>query len=272
MGNPKRRMDPFNLQSEDDHPQFVSAAARGLAILRCFDAGEQFLGNREIALRTGLPKPTVSRLTFTLSTLGYLWYSPAREQYSLGVALLCLGQRYMQSNPVIAVAQPLMQACAEETGSTVMLGAPDGLRMVLLAVARSGCSPEFELEPGSRVPHGLTALGRADLAARRPELFELELAELKRESRPYIWPRIRDGIVQARADVERQGFCYSLGDWCPDLYGVGVPMVSVERDRILAFSCGGRAENVTRERLTAVIGPRLMRLRDEVHLAIAGRF
>jgi DNA-binding IclR family transcriptional regulator len=30
------------------------------------------LGNREIADRTGLPKPTVSRLTYTLTLLGYL--------------------------------------------------------------------------------------------------------------------------------------------------------------------------------------------------------
>ena len=44
--------------------QFVTALARGLDILRAFHAGEGMLGNQEIAHRTGLPKPTVARLTF----------------------------------------------------------------------------------------------------------------------------------------------------------------------------------------------------------------
>src|SRR5687768_950530 len=47
--------------------QFVAALARGLAILRCFKSHERYLGNQEIARRTGLAKPTVSRLTHTLS-------------------------------------------------------------------------------------------------------------------------------------------------------------------------------------------------------------
>lgn len=272
MGNPRRKLDPVNLHSDEDHPQFVSAAARGMAILRCFEYGEQFLGNREIALRTGLPKATVSRLTFTLSSLGYLGYSSQREQYTLGVALLSLGNTFVQCNPVIAIAQPLMRACADELGATVMLGAPDGMRMVLLAIARADGCPGFGLDVGTRVPHGLTALGRADLAARPRELFEREMAELRKDCRTFEWPRIRDSILQARADVERQGFCYSIGEWCADIYAVGVPMISIERARVLAFSCGGSAAAVNRERLTDVIGPRLLHLRDAVWSASKGRF
>ncbi|MBL8272250.1 MAG: hypothetical protein JNJ74_00470, partial [Xanthomonadales bacterium] len=45
MGNPKRQIGPFNFTSDEDHPQFVSAVARGFSILRCFDHGEQYLGN-----------------------------------------------------------------------------------------------------------------------------------------------------------------------------------------------------------------------------------
>ncbi len=270
MGNPKRRLDPVNLQSEEDHPQFVSAAARGLSILRCFEYGEQFLGNRELALRTGLPKPTVSRLTFTLASLGYLAYSPKREQYSLGVTLLSMGNSYARSHQVIAIARPLMQGCAEELGATVMLGAPDGLRMVLLAIAHAGDCPMLELEPGTRVPHGLTALGRADLAARPPALFEREMSELRNECQPFEWPRVRDGILQARADVARQGFCYSLGAWCADVYAVGVPMVAADGERILAFSCGGCAADVSRDVLTDRVGPRLLALRDSVYAALRG--
>ena len=55
--------------------QFVVALARGLELLRAFSFDDSFLGNQEIAARTGLPKPTISRLTHTLTKLGYLNYS-----------------------------------------------------------------------------------------------------------------------------------------------------------------------------------------------------
>ena len=62
--------------SSEDAPdrQFVVALSRGLDVLRCFRASDPMLGNQEIAARTGLPKPTVSRLTHTLTRLGYLIY------------------------------------------------------------------------------------------------------------------------------------------------------------------------------------------------------
>ena len=63
---------------------FVAALARGLAILRCFRSGDRYLGNQEIARRTGLAKPTVSRLTYTLKRIGFLTHSKAREEYALG--------------------------------------------------------------------------------------------------------------------------------------------------------------------------------------------
>src|SRR5256885_13076191 len=47
--------------------KFVTALARGLEVLRVFTPTEGLLGNGEIAERTGLPKPTVSRLTYTLT-------------------------------------------------------------------------------------------------------------------------------------------------------------------------------------------------------------
>ena len=80
MGNPKRNIDTFNQAIDEDHPQFVSSVARAFSLLRCFESGAQHLGNQEMARQTGLPKPTVSRLTFTLSALGYLSYSASLEK------------------------------------------------------------------------------------------------------------------------------------------------------------------------------------------------
>ena len=57
-------------QGNDRH--FVTALARGLQVLRCFRSGEELLGNQQLAERCGLPKSTVTRLSYTPTRLGYL--------------------------------------------------------------------------------------------------------------------------------------------------------------------------------------------------------
>ena len=55
----------FSYEHEGDR-QFATTLARGLEVLRCFTPLEPLLGNKEISVRTGLPKPTVSRLTLKI--------------------------------------------------------------------------------------------------------------------------------------------------------------------------------------------------------------
>jgi len=86
--------------------QFVTALARGLEVLRCFKPGEQFLGNQEIAKRAGLPKPTVSRLTYTLTQLGFLSYSEVLGKYSLGTGVLSIGNAFLSNMNIRQVARP----------------------------------------------------------------------------------------------------------------------------------------------------------------------
>jgi DNA-binding IclR family transcriptional regulator len=272
MGNPKRSIGAFSLSLDDENPQFVNAVARAFSILRCFEHGEQFLGNQDMVRRTGLPKPTVSRLTYTLSVLGYLEYSAALEKYSLGTAVLALGHAYMKGNDVVSIARPLMRELADYTQAAVMLGAADGLRMVVLEVCQGDHTFMLKLEPGARVPHGTTALGRADLAARAPLAFDQRMAELEQECEPGYWPKIRSGILRARQDYENYGFCFSLGDWNPDVFAVGVPMVSADRNRILTFNISGRVSVMTREKLIHDFGPKLVALRNAVFERTEGRF
>lgn len=272
MGNPKRDADTFIGRVDEDHPQFVTSVSRAFSILRCFEYGEQYLGNQDIVRRTGLPKPTVSRMAFTLSALGYLEYSAQLEKYSLGPAVLSLSHAFMKSHDVVTIARPLMRELADYTKAAVMLGAADGKRMVVLDVCQGDSTFHLKLDAGARVPHGSTALGRADLAARPQHLFEKHLAVFAEDIEPEEWPRIRAGILRARQDYENYGFCFSMGDWNPDVFAVGVPMVSADRSRILTFNCSGRISVMTRERLLHDFGPRLVALRNTVYERTEGRF
>lgn len=277
MGNPRRDIHTLAADTEGNPLQLVNSVVRAFSILRCFERtrghpDQRYLGNQDIARRTKLPKATVSRLTRTLAALGYLEYSPTLEKYALGPAVLGLGHAYMAGHDVVDTALPLMQELADYTQAAVMLAVPEGLRMLLLEVCQGDETFNLRLEKGARVPHGTTALGRADLAARPREVFEQRLADLERTSTPEAWPAIRAGIERARQDYETYGFVFSLGDWNPDVFAVGVPMVSADRTRHFAFNISGRVSVMTREKLVQDFGPKLVALRNRVYEATEGRF
>jgi DNA-binding IclR family transcriptional regulator len=246
--------------------QFVTALARGLEILRCFGPGDRSLSNQEIARRTALPRPTVSRLTHTLTALSAL--RPGRDGgYALGPAVLGLGYALLAQMDARRVARPLMQALAEHAGVSVNLGMRDRLGMVYLDTYRSAATFAVQLEVGSRIPLSSTSMGRAYLCglsgpARQALLRELQAAE------GVAWTRARKAIDQALRDHAAHGLCFSLGDWRPEIHAVAAPLLLPGEAEPLVFSCSGAAFQLSRERLVREVGPRLLNLVGNVRSAL----
>lgn len=264
-------------EREDKDRQFVTAVARGMSILRCWRRGDRHLGNSEIAARTGLPKPTVSRLTYTLTQLGYLEYSPSLEKYALGVGVLALGYAYLAGQGVREAARPAMQRLAEQAQASVMLGAldespPDVANMVLLEVCQGSEGFYHRREVGQRVAYNSTALGRAYLsavpAARRDSILSTLERRLPGPEREFV----RLEVERALKDYERYGFVFSLGDSARDVFAVGVPLVLGGGERIYALSCSGPAYSMTLQRLTRELGPQLVQMRDQIRSALQTEF
>lgn len=249
-------------------PDLVHSIARAFSILRAFRRGERALGNKEIARRTGLPKSTVARLTHTLARLGYLEHLVEEEKYALGIGVLALGQRFLSGLDVREAARAPMQELAERSQATVALAARDDVNMVFLEICHGNPLFRSRLEVGERVPRGTTALGRAAFAGMAPEVRERAMQTYRSVVRKADWPPIRDGLERAVRDHQRYGFCFSLGDWNPGLFAVGVPMVSRDGRQVMAFSCFGQAHEMTRARIVNDLGPRLVELRDRVRSSL----
>lgn len=260
--------------NEDDElgRDFITSVARAFSILRCYKRGEKLLGNKEIALRAGLPKSTVARLTYTLTKLGYLDFFPDQEKYALGIGVLSIAQTYLAGLDVRDVARPLMQELATHSQATVAMAGRDGDKMVFLEICHGNQLFRLRMEVGERVPRGTTALGRAGHVAMGPAERKAMLASYLKAVDRSEWPSIEAGIAQSIRDYEQYGFCFSLGDWNKDVFAVGVPMVSDDASRILAFSCFGPVGSMTRERLIDDIGPKLVALRDRVRSRVGGVF
>lgn len=241
--------------------QFVTALSRGLEVLRAFRPGEVVLGNQEIAERTGLPKPTVSRLTHTLCELGYLTSSRRAGGYQLGPGVLALGFAMIAGLDVRERARPLMEDLAEYSGASVALGARDRMSVVYLDLCRGAETVTLRLTLGSRVPLMTTAIGRAIVTA-LPEEEQERLLHAARAREPDDFPRIEAGIVRARREIAERGFCTSFGDWRRDVHAVGVPLRSIDGEQLYGLNCGGPSFTLPPERLTDDLGPRLVRVAE----------
>lgn len=252
--------------SEGDR-QFVIALHRGLRILRCFRPGDNGLGNLEIAQRSGLPNSTVSRLTYTLSKLGYLLYDEQTGRYRMGVAVLGLGYACVAGMHIRETAQHYMQKMADKYGDGLMvaLGGRDELTMTYIACARSEGVITLQLGVGSRISLARSAMGRAYIAGAGEEERARLLKAIRESVGERQWPRIEDGILDAMEQIRARGFYANIGGWHGDINAVAVPSRSASGDTpLLAFNCGGPGYLWSKEKLVSEIGPDLVRLADTV--------
>lgn len=254
---------PLNLDAAEENSkdrQFVTALGRGLEVLRCFRPRDRHLGNQDIAERTGLPKPTVSRLTYTLTRMGYLFYDERLGKYQLGTGVLALGFSLLTNMEVLKIARPLMQELANYSHTVVSVGTRDRLGMIYLDGRHStDTNISLRREPGTRVPIPSTAMGRALLCGLSEDEREKLMDHIRRRD-PAKWPKHKVGIEQALRDYHERGFCLSVGDWRSDVNAVGVPMLPIAGSRLLTFNCAAPSFVLRQHMIEDDIGPRLINL------------
>src|ERR1700712_916837 len=156
---------------------FVVALSRGLDVLRAFHPNDGLLGNQDIEARTNLPKPTVSRLTYTLTKLGYLTQVPRFEKYQLAPAAMALGYAALANLGVRHLSETYREELMRQTGGACAVGARDRLSMIYFGQSRSSLTVGVQLDVGSRIPIATTAMGRAYYWALPPD----DRAQLLRE-------------------------------------------------------------------------------------------
>lgn len=231
---PARRKRRLVSEGACASPDFVEALARGLRVLRCFGPDARSLGNLELAQLTGLPKSTVSRIVYTLTSLGYLRYHTDTGQYSPDVGVLALGYGLLASLEIRQLARPFMQELAERTGAAVALGRFDGESMVYVEAIHGSSALYLRLPVGYRLGMDST-MGRACLAHMQPQRRKQLLATLEGTK-----PNAAQ-MKRALADFQATGCCFGMGDWQQGINAIAVPFTPLTQEGSFVISCGGPA-------------------------------
>ena len=247
----------------------MEALARGLELLACFRQKDGLLGNQELARRCGLAKSTVSRLTYTLTKLGYLTHVEEAGKYSLGSATLSLASAMLGRLDIRKLAQPLMQDLAEFSRCLISLCSRDRLSMVYVEVARSSeTAVTLSLDTGARIQIANTAAGRAYLAAVSEEHREEIMEAVQKVADASRWPLLQRGVAKALVDFRTLGVCCSFGEWQKEINAIAVPVRPGNNLPPMVISCGGPAYSATPQFLLDEARPRLIALVNSLEKSV----
>lgn len=249
-------------KSDSSDRKFIESLARGLDVLRAFSQQGGVLGNQDLARITGLPKPTISRITYTLSQLGYLSYSKQLEKYQLDAGVLALGYAYTSNLQVRRIAKPIMETLAERVNLSVGLTIRERLTMIYVENCRGDDAQALRMDVGSSLPLHTSAAGRAYLAGLPEQERDVVLDEIKSRAGDK-WPKHKTAIEQAIECYEQHGFVTSLGEWDRAVNSVGVP-IRLQDGRVMALNCGGPTYLVSEEMAVESLGPQLLHVARDI--------
>lgn len=267
MGRKRATAPSSDIRDATADPRFVAALARGLELLRVFKPQDHWLSHGEIVRRSALPPATVSRLTFTLTALGYLQHRSEVGEYALSPAVLGLGFSMLGNFDIARIARPTLQALADRCRAAVSLGARHDLEMIYVAHCRSTARLILGLDVGARLPLARTAMGRAVLCA-TPTIERELLMQRIASAEGDRWPPLRKRLKEVQAQFDARGFVTTEGEWDPAISAAAVPVDLRDGRTLLGLSVGGASTWLNGSFLHDEVGPLLVRAAAEIVAAI----
>ena len=239
-------------------PSFATTLAHGLDVLAAFRNSTGSLSNAELALHTGLSRPTVSRLTYTLAQLGYLKRN-AKGRFEPGLGILATAYPVLSALKVRQIARPLMRDFAAYAGGTVSIAMPFGLDFIYVETLRTTDAVPHVPDVGFVGSLATTAVGRALLSLFTPEELEQYVQTVKAE-RPEEFDYVRTRTLPDIELCRERGFGISLGEWRREIFGVGAPLYRTSSGDCLSVNCGIPSFRFSAEQIERECGPRILGL------------
>lgn len=201
---------------------FVQSFARGLSVIRAFDAEHPALTLSEVARRAEVTPATARRLLRTLETLGYV-RSDGRS-FSLTPQVLELGFSFLSALALPELMQPHLERLSREVDESVSAAVLSGADITYIARVPARRIMSVNITIGTRFPAYATSMGRVLLA----QLPEPELVDALAHAHPKSLTAhtLTDPEVLAEeiARVRRQGWATVNAELDPGLRSLAVPV------------------------------------------------
>jgi len=240
--------------SDPESREFVQSFARGLAVIRVFDAAHPELTLSEVAARAEMTRAAARRFLHTLETLGYV--RQAGRGFSLTPRVLELGFSYLSALSLPEIAQPHLEHLSRQVDESVSAAVLDGSDIVYIARVPTRRIMSVGITIGTRFPAHATSMGRVLLAslpsAERDAALDGPLAS------PATGAPVDRGALAAALDrAAADGYAVVDGELEPGVRSVAAP-IHGRGDRVIAaMNVSTSTTRVSLERLRADIVPAL---------------
>lgn len=210
------------IPGEQPAGDFVQSLARGLTVIRSFDAENPELTLSEVARRARIPAAAARRFLRTLETLGYV-RSDGRS-FALTPRVLELGFSYLSALSLPEVMQPHLERLSRAVDESVSGAVLSGADIVYIARVPTRRIMTVGITIGTRFPAYATSMGRVLLSAlpagERAELLGEGALEALTE-RTLADPAALDAELDR---VRDQGFAIVDGELEPGLRSAAAPV------------------------------------------------
>ena len=229
---------------------FVGSIKKSFDVLRAFTREKSALTLSEITKISNLQKSAAQRFVFTLLNLGYLKRDENTRQYRLSPKLLEFSSIYLQSDPLIALAQPFMARARDVCGHSVNLSILDGSDITILARMPSDNVVSLNVQVGIRIPALYTSSGRAIASHLNDSEINalLQLTEIRKYTEHSFTSkkRIFSDIMKAR----NLGYYVSYSQYIENDISVAAAILNSQKAPLAAVSIGalGGPKDVNRHR------------------------
>ncbi len=206
-----------------DDPDFVTALARGMAVMLALSDTKRRMSIAQISHRTGIPRAAARRSLHTLAKLGFVAADDARRYY-LRPRVLSFSHGYLSGSPLAVLAQPILDRLGDSLRESCSLAVLDGDEIVYLSRSTSSRIMSTTLNVGRRLPAYCTSIGHAMLA----QLPQGELADYLARVRFYPYtehtPTSRESLQALLQAVRESGFAFASQLMEPRLCTLAVPV------------------------------------------------
>ena len=244
---------------------FVTALARGIAVLGACGGHPGGVTLAEAARLTGLSRATVRRSLLTLAAMGYVAADGRRFTQTAKVLTLAGGS--LRAMPLARLAQPVLDRISRTLDESCSLATLDGDEIVYVARAETKRIISVDLAVGSRLPAFCTSMGRVLLAGLAPE--ELGRRLDGRTLQPLTERTITDPqtLLAELHRVRDDGFCVVDQELERGLRSVSVPVRGAGGKVVAAINVSTQVAQVTLDRLRQTILPALRDAAASLHPA-----
>jgi DNA-binding IclR family transcriptional regulator len=239
-------------QFQLSRPTGTTAIDRGAELLvRVLDASEP-VALTELALATGIPKSTASRLLSALERRGLVEQDGERGRLRPGPAILRVAERGLLERNLVDLAGPSLDALGADTGETINLAVPGRSGVEHLAQVDSTHFLGAGQWVGQSVAYHCTAVGKVFLAFGSAPLPPEPLERLTDHTVTDL-----EQLVAELGDVRDRRFASAIDELESGLAALAAPVQGAGGNVIAALSISGPTTRMPPARIQE-IEPRLI--------------